>query len=812
MPASRDYRRWAFESAAARPGPSAGGPAFRVGDRPAIPRPVTFVVSMRLGDPPTTEQVRGWLEHYPGLRFKLDPTERLDRRARRRAGRAGLRRLGRPQGPVQGHRRRPAAQSELSTGWSPKASPRLGSRIPRSLTRRGRSSSHTRRGSPGTRSSTPSPISKALPVAAAVDQHQAVAVRQLAATVRRVRLLRGERHRALRRRSVRARPGARSHPVPRLALPSRSAERRGAERLQRERAAARTSVEPRSTRRLSRQGSGGAGLRSKEMSKARLASFASVLLAVALLAAMGWLAWSWYDSRLPGSYSAMDLRHPRLRRRSASRRIPGGRRTVDQLRGPTDSLTPDFRKTITARKADAVELRSRGRLHALTFDGQVPGPNSTSGRETSSRCRSSTRTSPKAYRSTGTGSTCRTARTAWRASPRTRCARRALHVSLPRRAGRNVLVPLAPDRRRTSEARALRRARHTPEETAAGGGPHGLVHTFPDAVVIGRATEPTGSFPPGRGAAAPRQHGQFRRSLTGAAVPRRRDRRHGSQRPTPLEERRSSLARAARYDLAFTMPSAPVKLEVVGAKAALVEPPGVGGEPLRRLRPASTRPATARRHPRRSPRRATSTAASGRHRSQAGASSTASPASHWSVNGELYPDADVSRRGRGLVKMTIRNDSGAAHPMHLHGHHFLVLSRNGRPVTGSPWWVDTLNLRSHERYEVGFRAQPRDLDVPLPQPAARARRPHDARRVRRRDDAVPRRRRGPQSPGIACLRRCSRRRLGPCAHSTAHPVQFSIPGPPATQVVLRSPERSAGETRRSLEPRTRTRRGGPARS
>jgi FtsP/CotA-like multicopper oxidase with cupredoxin domain len=33
-----------------------------------------------------------------------------------------------------------------------------------------------------------------------------------------------------------------------------------------------------------------------------------------------------------------------------------------------------------------------------------------------------------------------------------------------------------------------------------------------------------------------------------------------------------------------------------------------------------------------------------------------------------------------------------------------VLSRNGEPLTGSPWWVDTLNVRQHETYEVGFRA------------------------------------------------------------------------------------------------------------
>jgi hypothetical protein len=72
MPAYRDYRRWAFESAAL-------DLALRQAGRPLAsavgrdPRPVNFVVSMGLGDPPGTAKVRGWLEHYPGLRFKLDP-------------------------------------------------------------------------------------------------------------------------------------------------------------------------------------------------------------------------------------------------------------------------------------------------------------------------------------------------------------------------------------------------------------------------------------------------------------------------------------------------------------------------------------------------------------------------------------------------------------------------------------------------------------------------------------------------------------------------------------------------------------------
>ncbi len=39
-----------------------------------------FVVSLRLGEPPTLEPIRERLELYPGLRFKLDPTSSWDER------------------------------------------------------------------------------------------------------------------------------------------------------------------------------------------------------------------------------------------------------------------------------------------------------------------------------------------------------------------------------------------------------------------------------------------------------------------------------------------------------------------------------------------------------------------------------------------------------------------------------------------------------------------------------------------------------------------------------------------------------------
>jgi FtsP/CotA-like multicopper oxidase with cupredoxin domain len=54
--------------------------------------------------------------------------------------------------------------------------------------------------------------------------------------------------------------------------------------------------------------------------------------------------------------------------------------------------------------------------------------------------------------------------------------------------------------------------------------------------------------------------------------------------------------------------------------------------------------------------------------------------------------------------MRISNHSGEVHPMHLHGHHVLVLSRDGVAATGSPWWVDSLNVGNDESYEVAFLA------------------------------------------------------------------------------------------------------------
>lgn len=77
QPAAVDYRLWAYESAALDLAlRQAGRPLHEVLGR--TPRPLTFVVSLRLGAPASLEPLQARLALYPGLRFKLDPTPDWD--------------------------------------------------------------------------------------------------------------------------------------------------------------------------------------------------------------------------------------------------------------------------------------------------------------------------------------------------------------------------------------------------------------------------------------------------------------------------------------------------------------------------------------------------------------------------------------------------------------------------------------------------------------------------------------------------------------------------------------------------------------
>lgn len=78
----------------------------------------------------------------------------------------------------------------------------------------------------------------------------------------------------------------------------------------------------------------------------------------------------------------------------------------------------------------------------------------------------------------------------------------------------------------------------------------------------------------------------------------------------------------------------------------------------------------------------------------------------YTINGKVFPDTDPIKVDKGeQVKVTFVNRSKTDdHPMHLHGHFFQVLRRNGQPLEGAPVIKDTLNVKPGEQYVVAFEA------------------------------------------------------------------------------------------------------------
>lgn len=78
----------------------------------------------------------------------------------------------------------------------------------------------------------------------------------------------------------------------------------------------------------------------------------------------------------------------------------------------------------------------------------------------------------------------------------------------------------------------------------------------------------------------------------------------------------------------------------------------------------------------------------------------------YTINGKTFPETDALTVKKGdTVKVRLVNNSKSDdHPMHLHGHFFQVLSKNGIPLEGSPIIKDTLNVKPGEEYVVAFEA------------------------------------------------------------------------------------------------------------
>lgn len=83
------------------------------------------------------------------------------------------------------------------------------------------------------------------------------------------------------------------------------------------------------------------------------------------------------------------------------------------------------------------------------------------------------------------------------------------------------------------------------------------------------------------------------------------------------------------------------------------------------------------------------------------------PGPVFTLNGESFPNTPTIMVKEGqLIKLHFENNGlmEGIHPMHLHGHTFIVLTKNGRALTGSPVYLDTLSVRPHESYDVAFYA------------------------------------------------------------------------------------------------------------
>jgi FtsP/CotA-like multicopper oxidase with cupredoxin domain len=88
---------------------------------------------------------------------------------------------------------------------------------------------------------------------------------------------------------------------------------------------------------------------------------------------------------------------------------------------------------------------------------------------------------------------------------------------------------------------------------------------------------------------------------------------------------------------------------------------------------------------------------------------TGHAAAIWSINGQSVPEGDHRHEpllrldlGRSYV-LDMINDTAWHHPIHLHGHVFRVVSRDGRPPARREW-ADTVLLAPRSRAEIAFVA------------------------------------------------------------------------------------------------------------
>ncbi len=435
--------------------------------------------------------------------------------------------------------------------------------------------------------------------------------------------------------------------------------------------------------------------------KKHLGTALAMIGMLAGLALLGFLAWSWWDSRLPGRYDVMDYGVVDL---GGGPDSAAAAFSVADEKGETGK--PDLRVTLTAEKGK-VRLASGTDIDAWTYDQVVPGPEL---RVRQGDLVEVTLTNEDIEE----GVTIH-----WHGLDVPNAEDGVAGVTqdavLP---GKTYTYRFRPEQVGTFWY-------HT-HENASNGVKRGLygalvilpreplpqkldltllVHTFSGRTAIG--------LDDGVQRRAVKPGTQVRLRLVNTNSSAMRIRLAGMRasvvaidggeiEPAPVPEGEEiEVGAGGRYDVAFRMPPGAASAEVDGSKAAVVLSPDGTGEP-----PSAPSGPVFDPGARKAAVPADVATFDRTFRLEIGRKPgflDGKPGRHWSLNGNLYPRVPMFMVSEGdLVRIELINDSGNVHPMHLHGHHFLVLTRNGKAVR--PWSTDTLNMLSHERYEVAFQA------------------------------------------------------------------------------------------------------------
>jgi FtsP/CotA-like multicopper oxidase with cupredoxin domain len=435
---------------------------------------------------------------------------------------------------------------------------------------------------------------------------------------------------------------------------------------------------------------------------------------VLLVALVAWIAWLWNESRLPGTYNVMnygvaDYGGGQVPPGGHDQHVSGGVSVAD-LHGPAGR--PDRRFTLVAKEV-SIRLPSGRTVDALTFNGQVPGPELRVRRGDLVEVTLVNENVPAGVtihwhgvdvpnaEDGVAGVTQNAVLPGQRFTYRFRTdqegtfwyhthqisskeVRRGLFGAL-------VIEPRGPAPRDTLD---LALVAHTFDNIVTLAGNDGLAQRAVRSGVPVRLRLVNSDNSPQR--------------FTLGATPFRVLALDGVDLndPTPISNEELEVAAGGRADVGFTMPAAPVRLSIENTQVGLVLSTNGSATPPA-ASPEQAFDPTTYGHPTRTPFGLAShfdrhfTLSIGRRP----AFLDGRPGLQWSIDGHVYPHVPTFVVEKGdLVELTISNHTHAIHPMHLHGHHVLVLSRDGKPVSGSPWWPDTLDVKPGETYVVGFRA------------------------------------------------------------------------------------------------------------